>query len=780
MNVLNKKITLALIAILILFGLKTDLNAQRLDISGTVSYGRVGNLVTLNAGRIDHYINPLYYQSGTLYLQLWTCLTPFNGLQTSLGYKVAEATLDPLFEGYFYQNVSQTVPFFAPPDGTYYMVMVLAESDGYQRLTVDWFNFPNTETFGYVPPPPPVVISPSITSHPASLNVTAGASATLSVSTNGTSPSYQWYKSGSPISGATASSYSIQSALASDAGNYTVTVFNSAGSVSSNAATLTVTPPPPTLSITSQPLATQILNTGSAATLNVSASGTALTYQWYQGARGDTSKPVGGNSSSFTTPSLAINSSYWVRVSNPGESVDTSESVIVVWPQGIRVGDQFSANLSPLASGGKTLKLVGKLPAGLSLNTKTWQVSGTVTGNAGNFTPSIQVIQNKAVLQTISIPISVGNFPTSLLGNYEALLKGQNGAPFGVFKLTTGKNVWTASLETLGQAKRTAKGGFVLQQGTESASLAAKFAATKTAPAIALNFTLDGGSPFLFGSHGAGALEGFKMIDSLASATKPILYNLIMDQGMMDALDEPAGKGWASGSFAKTGIGTFKGMLGDATACSFPLRLSVTGQAILWAQPYANKNSFIGGVVDLDDLVPNANNYEALEPRVSWVNVADSKTLSYPGGFSFEYINVSGSSWLVPATHTALGNSLGWLGGEKCTVRIYGAGMSNQSQQGAVKLPTEFILDKAFKLIAPVNSSTLKWSGSVVKGTGAFSGSFSLPAGFATNTITGSGAVSGLLLQEDKWGITTGLGLIQVPISGAKGSFRTAALTLEQ
>lgn len=170
MNVLNKKITLTLIAILVLFGLKTNLKAQRLDISGDVSYFRVGNLVTLNAGRIDHYTNPLYYQSGTLYLQLWTCLTPFNGLETSLGYKVAEATLDPLWAGYFYPNVSQTVPFFAPPDGTYFMVMVLAESDGYQRLTVDWHNFSNTETFGYIPPPPP----PKITSNLSTVSLKLG------------------------------------------------------------------------------------------------------------------------------------------------------------------------------------------------------------------------------------------------------------------------------------------------------------------------------------------------------------------------------------------------------------------------------------------------------------------------------------------------------------------------------------------------------------------------------------------------------------------------------
>lgn len=247
MNAIYKKITPALIAILIVFVLKTDLQAQRLDISGTGWYVRDGDFVTLGIDRIDHNYNPYgIYLSGQLYLQLWTCYTPYNGLQTSLGYKVAEAIIDPLVVGYSYFNVSKTVPFYAPPNGTYYMVMVLAEYDGYNKTTVDWFNFPSTATFGYIPPPP-VVTAPSIVSHPSGLNVTAGASATFSVSANGTSPSYQWYKDGSPISGATGASYTIPSATASDAGNYTVTVFNTAGSVTSNAATLTVGPPPPSI-----------------------------------------------------------------------------------------------------------------------------------------------------------------------------------------------------------------------------------------------------------------------------------------------------------------------------------------------------------------------------------------------------------------------------------------------------------------------------------------------------------------------------------------------------
>jgi hypothetical protein len=58
---------------------------------------------------------------------------------------------------------------------------------------------------------------------------------------------YQWYFNGTAINGATASSYSLASAQTGNAGSYTVTVANTLGSVTSNAATLTVN------TVTSQP-----------------------------------------------------------------------------------------------------------------------------------------------------------------------------------------------------------------------------------------------------------------------------------------------------------------------------------------------------------------------------------------------------------------------------------------------------------------------------------------------------------------------------------------------
>lgn len=84
--------------------------------------------------------------------------------------------------------------------------------------------------------------APTLTTQPASQSVAAGASVTFSAAASGDSPlAFQWRKSGTAISGATAESFSIASVTASDAGDYDVVVSNAAGSATSAIAVLTVT-----------------------------------------------------------------------------------------------------------------------------------------------------------------------------------------------------------------------------------------------------------------------------------------------------------------------------------------------------------------------------------------------------------------------------------------------------------------------------------------------------------------------------------------------------------
>jgi hypothetical protein len=84
-------------------------------------------------------------------------------------------------------------------------------------------------------------VAPAITAQPTAQTVTAGTSATFAVVVTGTpAPSYQWNKNGTPIAGATSATYTIPNPQPADAGNYAVTVTNSAGSVTSAAVALTV------------------------------------------------------------------------------------------------------------------------------------------------------------------------------------------------------------------------------------------------------------------------------------------------------------------------------------------------------------------------------------------------------------------------------------------------------------------------------------------------------------------------------------------------------------
>jgi hypothetical protein len=88
----------------------------------------------------------------------------------------------------------------------------------------------------------PVLSAPTITAQPQNATVALGQTATFGVSVTGSpAPGFQWRRNGTPIAGATASSYTTSAATAPDNGAvFSVVVSNSQGSVTSNNATLTV------------------------------------------------------------------------------------------------------------------------------------------------------------------------------------------------------------------------------------------------------------------------------------------------------------------------------------------------------------------------------------------------------------------------------------------------------------------------------------------------------------------------------------------------------------
>lgn len=86
--------------------------------------------------------------------------------------------------------------------------------------------------------------APVISTQPQNITVPQGQTATFSVTAIANpAPTYQWRKNGTNISGAIAASYAIANVQPADTGLYSVVVSNSAGSVTSSNARLTVTAP---------------------------------------------------------------------------------------------------------------------------------------------------------------------------------------------------------------------------------------------------------------------------------------------------------------------------------------------------------------------------------------------------------------------------------------------------------------------------------------------------------------------------------------------------------
>jgi hypothetical protein len=99
--------------------------------------------------------------------------------------------------------------------------------------------------------------APTITTQPQSQTVALGQAATFSVAAGGTAPlNYQWSKNNTAITGATSSSYTTpETAIGDNGATFAVTVSNTAGNITSNAATLTVHSTGTAIAVTIDPLA---------------------------------------------------------------------------------------------------------------------------------------------------------------------------------------------------------------------------------------------------------------------------------------------------------------------------------------------------------------------------------------------------------------------------------------------------------------------------------------------------------------------------------------------
>jgi hypothetical protein len=172
-----------------------------------------------------------------------------------------------------------------------------------------------------------VWVPPTFTTQPQGQTAVQGTNVTLCVSVSGTAPfSYQWWRNGLVLSGATTNCLTITNAQPSDSAAYNVVASNVAGSVTSAVAALTVWVAP---SISAQPQS-QTNIAGTAANFSVTAAGTGpLAYQW----RFNGTNLAGATASSYILANAQPTNagSYSVVVTNVAGSITSAVASLTVW-----------------------------------------------------------------------------------------------------------------------------------------------------------------------------------------------------------------------------------------------------------------------------------------------------------------------------------------------------------------------------------------------------------------------------------------------------------------
>ena len=173
------------------------------------------------------------------------------------------------------------------------------------------------------------IVPPQITQQPQSVTVPEEGIVDFSITATGTALSYQWRKNGAVIPGATSANYVTDPVTLADNGSeFFCEVSNTAGSVVSDPAILTVIQVPPVIITHPQSIT---VDNGDSVTFSVEAAGSGLQYQWTRNGEN-----IGGADAQYSISKVNMNDNgavFKCIVSNFAGSVESEEAVLTVIPK---------------------------------------------------------------------------------------------------------------------------------------------------------------------------------------------------------------------------------------------------------------------------------------------------------------------------------------------------------------------------------------------------------------------------------------------------------------
>ena len=241
---------------------------------------------------------------------------------------------------------------------------------------------------------------------PSATSVKIGGSTTFTVSASTSSGTltYQWYKNGTAISGATGATLTISNASSTDAANYTVTVSNGISSITSTAAALTVGSVPDQGRLINLSINTQIAaNENMTMSFVVGGAGTSGTKPLLMRAVGP-SLATFGVTSFLPDPAVDFyNGSTKITSDNDwaGDvSISSTAAAVGAFPFTSATSKDAAIYLSSVASGDHSIIISG--------GTGT----GSVLGEVYDSTPSDQFGSSTPRLINVSVNKNVGDLST--------------------------------------------------------------------------------------------------------------------------------------------------------------------------------------------------------------------------------------------------------------------------------------------------------------------------------------------------------------------------------
>ena len=284
----------------------------------------------------------------------------------------------------------------------------------------------------------PVIVAPSISVHPANQSIIAGQNASFTVTASGSSLRYQWQEANIIIDGGaifvdmvgeTNATLTLTAlALSDSARQFRVVVSNSAGSVTSNAALLTVNSAQTVPAFSAQP-ANQSVVAPDTATFSVVATGTpSPTLQWQLSTNaggGSFVDIAGATASSYTTAATAAGDNgnqYRVIATNSAGTSTSNVATLSVTlpaapsftthPANVTITEGYNAQFTVAVSGAPTPTLQWQLSTDSGTN---WSNITGETGTVFNVTGAALANNGRQFRAVASNRVSTANSNAAVL-----------------------------------------------------------------------------------------------------------------------------------------------------------------------------------------------------------------------------------------------------------------------------------------------------------------------------------------------------------------------------